>query len=354
MSAGPSPGESEPKEPRPSRPLGEYLTANAMATGGVTAVVLLLVASLATSRANGHLLGPGAVIGVVVGVAMALVGLEWVNGLYAGAADVLAERATFTCEPGCASEPALDPWEPRRLWRGLVISAIAAGSWAGATAGLVAVVLDAGRAPFLVVAATLIGTVAVAAAVVDVAARHRGAHAARAMAAIASSPVPLRHRAWREVAVPMGLVQLVVNVGAAWMLFHDYTASDGPRALTKSVIIADFPVVAIIVAAYFGAIATRWGRVDVALERVTIDDPVTQLVDARAPIGPQALVYIVVATIVAGDLAAFFVPGHPSLFVAAIVRGVFAAIATTLAVAAGYVRGAVNQKAEIPVLEVVA
>jgi len=325
-----------------------------LATGGGTAIVLLLVASLATSRANGHLLGPAAVIGIVVGVAMALVGLEWVNGLYSGAADVLAERAAFTCAPGCAGEPALDPWEPRRLWRGVVIAAIAAGAWAGATAGLVAVVLDAGRAPFLVVAATLIGTVAVAAAVVDLAARHRGAHAARAMRAIASSPVPLRRRAWREVAVPMGLVQLLVNVGAAWMLFHDYTATDGPRALTKSVITADFPVIAIIVAAYFGAIAMRWGRVDAALGRIAIDDPVTQIVDGRAPIGPQALLYIVATAIITGNLAGFFVPGHPSLFVAAIVRGVFAAITTTLAVAAGYVRGAVNQTADTPVLAEVA
>jgi len=57
-----------------------------------------------------------------------------------------------------------------------------------------------------------------------------------------------------------------------------------------------------------------------------------------------------VATIIAGNLAAFFVPGHPSLLVAAIVRGVFAAITTTLAAAAGYVRGAINQSADLPAL----
>jgi hypothetical protein len=333
------------RTPPPSRPLGEHLTAAALAVGALTAIVLLLIASLATSRANGHVLSPAAVIAVVVGVAMALVSVGWANGLYGGADDVLSGRVTFTCEPGCASEPASDPWQSGRLWRGIVTAALLAGVWAGATAGLVAVVLDAGRAPFVVLSATLVGSVAVAAAVVDVVARHRGAHAARAITRNGTVPTPLRQRAWREIAVPLGLTQLLVNGAAAWMLFHDYTASDGARALTASVITDDFPVVAIIVAAYFGMTATRWGRVDAALGRVSLDDPAAQTVDRRAPIGPQALVYIAPAIIVAANVGSFLVPAHPSLLVAAIVRGGFAAVGTTLAAAAGYVRGAVNEGA---------
>jgi hypothetical protein len=328
--------------PRPPRALSEHLTASAFATGVGTAVLLVVIAALATSRANGHVLSPGGVIGVVIGVAIALAAMGWANGLYGGADDVLEGRITFGCEPGCPSEPLHDPWARTALWRSMTVAAIAAGLWAGATAGFVAVVLDAERAPFVVVCATLIGTVAVAAAVVDIAARHRGAHAARAIARFKVTPTPLRRRAWREVALPLGALQLLVNGAAAWMLFHDYAGTDGPRALIASVVTSDFPVVAVIVVAYFGVTATRWGRIDRALGRVTLDDSSVQAIDRRAPIGPQGLVYIAVATIVLGNVIAFVVPGSPSLLVVALVRGVFAAVGTTLAAGAGYVRGAVN------------
>ena len=333
---------TRPEKSRAPRALTEHLTASGGAVGAATAVVLVVVAALATSRANGHVLSPAGVIAVVVGVAIALTAMGWANGLYGGADDVLEGRIAFTCEPGCPSEPADDPWQPAVLWRSIIVAAIAAGLWAGATAGFVAVVLDAERAPFVVLSATLIGTVALAATVVDIAARHRGAHAARAIARIESTPATLRRRAWREVALPLGGLQLLANGAAAWMLFHDYTASDGPRALTASVVTSDFPVVAIIAAAYFGVTATRWGRIDAALGRVTLDDPNVQAVDRRAPIGPQGLVYIAVAAIVLGNLLAFLLPSSPSLLAVALARGVFAAVATALAAGAGYVRGAVN------------
>jgi hypothetical protein len=88
--------------------------------------------------------------------------------------------------------------------------------------------------------------------------------------------------------------------------------------------------------------ATKWGRVDARLGRITFDDPAAQNVDRRAPIGPQGLVYLTVATVLGGNAFAWFVPGRPSLLVVALVRGLFAAAATTLAAGAGFVRGAVN------------
>jgi len=325
----------------PARPLAEHLTAAAFAVGISTALVLAVIAALATSRATGHTLSPAAVIAVVIGVAITLATTGWANGLYGGADDVLADRTVLTCAPGCASEPEVDPFQPRSLWRSAAISAGVAGLWAGATAGFVAVVLDAERAPFLVVGATLIGTVALAVTVIDIAARHRGAHAARAFTGRPAT-VTLRRRAWREIALPLGATQLVVNGAASWMLFHDYNDIEGPRALTSAVVTADLPVIAIIAAAYFGTMATRWGRIESALGRVAADDPTTQAIDRRMPIGPQALVYVVVAAILFGNVVAFFVPSQPSLLVAALARGVFAAIATTVAAGMGFVRGAVN------------
>lgn len=331
-----------PRAPRPARPIAEHLTTAAIAVGISTAVVLAVIAALATSRATGHLLSPAAVIAVVVGVAVALATTGWANGLYGGADDVLEARAVLTCAPGCASEPHSDPWRPASLWRSAAIAGGVAGLWAGATAGFVAVVLDAERAPLLVVGATLIGTVALAAAVIDIAARHRGAHAARALSDTAQTTVTLRRRAWREIALPLGVIQFVVNGAAAWMLFHDYTATDGPRALTSAVVTADLAVIAIVTAAYFGSLATRWGRIEARLGRVTVDDPATQEIDRRMPLGPQALVYVTVIAILFGNVVAFIVPSRPSLLVAALARGVFAGLATTVAAGFGFVRGSVN------------
>lgn len=335
-------------QPRPPRPLAEHLTANAFAIGAGTAFVLAVVAALATSRSNGHVLSPAGVIAIVIGVAAAVTVTGWINGLYAGADDVITERITFACAPGCPSEPATDPWEPGRLWRSAALVAVVSGLWAGATAGFVAVVLDAARAPFAVLCATLIGTVGLAAVVVDIAARHRGAHAARAFLRHGAAPGPLRQRAWRQVAVPLGALNFAVNSAATWMLFHDYTAADGPRALTGAVVAADLPVIAIIAAAYLGVMAGGWGRIDATLGRVTLDDPAAQTVDRRMPIGPQALVYVAIAAIVVGDVVAFFVPGRPSLLTIAIVRGAFAAFAAFLAAGTGYVRGAVNTISSAP------
>ena len=333
---------ARPEKSRAPRALTEHLTASGGAVGAATAVVLVVVAALATSRANGHVLSPAGVIVVVVGVAIAVTAMGWANGLYGGADDVLEGRIAFTCEPGCPSEPAVDPWRPAVLWRSIIVAAIAAGLWAGATAGFVAVVLDAERAPFVVLSASLIGTVALAATVVDIAARHRGAHVARSIARIESTPVPLRRRAWREIAIPVGGAVALANGAATWMLFHDYTSTDGPRAFTASVASAEFPVTAVLITAYFGLRAARWGRVDAALGRVSLDDPKVQTVDRADPIRPQGLIYIAVAAIVFGSVVSSMVPPNPSLLAAAIARGVFAAGATTLAVGAGYVRGAVN------------
>ena len=328
--------------PRPARPLGEHLGGAAFVVAIITGVTLVVIAALAASRADGHAVSPAAVIGIVVGVAMALGGLRWADALYSGADDVQEGRALLTCAPGCTGEPTSDPWKPRPLWRGVVIATVATGLWAGAAAGLVAVVLDQGRAPFLVLAATLVGTTAIATAVVDVVGRHRGAHGTRAPAVLDASPTPLRRRAWREIALPLGASQFAVNAAAAWLLFHDYHAAVGPHALTGAVVTADFPVVAIIVAVYFGMTATRWGRVDARLGRIELDDPGAQAIDRRAPVGAQGLVYLVVATVLAGNVVAWFVPGRPSLMVVALVRGLFAALATTVAAGAGFVRGAVN------------
>jgi len=332
----------EQEDTRATRPLGEQLGAAALAVAAANAVTLVVIAALAASRADGHAVSPAAVIGIVVGVAMALGGLRWADALYSGADDIHQARAVLTCAPGCNGEPMSDPWKATALWRGVVVAALTTGLWAGAAAGLVAVILDQGRAPVLVLAATLVGTTAIATAVVDVVGRHRGAHGTRAPAVTDTIATPLRRRAWKEIAVPLGVSQFAVNAAAAWLLFHDYHGIDGPHALTGAVATADLPVVAIIVAVYFGMTATKWGRVDARLGRVALDDPAAQAIDRRTPIGAQGLVYLTVATVLAGNVFAWFVPGRPSLLVVALVRGLFAAVATTVAAGAGFVRGAVN------------
>jgi hypothetical protein len=113
-------------------------------------------------------------------------------------------------------------------------------------------------------------------------------------------------------------------------------------------VISDFPIIALIAAVYFGMTANRWGRIDASLGRVVLDDPDAQAVGRNSPVGPQGLVYITVAVILLGNLVGYVLPSSPTLLAAAVARGAFAAVATTLAVGAGYVRGAVNATATTP------
>lgn len=332
-----------PDAQRAPRTLPEHLTASGFATGVGAAVLFALIASLAVSRANGNLLSATALVAVVVGAAVALDATGWVNGLYGGAGDVLDGRVQAETDPAAPASPAsVDPWRPSRLWRASATAALAAGTWAGATAGLVAVVLDAGRAPFLVVFATLVGTVALTAAVVDIAARHRGARVALALTSAGAATVPaaLRRRAWRDIAVPIGVLQFVVNAGAAWLLFHDY-GKGSTDPLTASVATSDLGVVVIIIVGYFGVTAARWGAIEAGLGRVGAEDPGLRSADRRT-IGPQLLVYIALAAMLLGKMVGFLLPEHPSLVTVALARGIFAGLVATAATAAGLVRGAVN------------
>lgn len=334
------------RTPRAPRTLADHLTVSGIAVGAITVLLLGVIASLATSRADENALSAAGLVALVVGVAIALDATGWVNGLYGGAGDVLAERVHAAPAPSGLAVPAADPWRPSVLWRAAAIAALAAGTWAGATAGLVAVVLDAGRAPFIVVFATLAGTVALTAVVVDIAARHRGARAALAAADGAAASAALRRRAWRDVALPVGLLQFAVNAAAAWLLFHGY-GKGGTEPLTASVATSDLGVVVIIIVGYFGATAARWGAIEAGLGRVSVEDPSLRSAERR-PIGPQALVYAAVAATLLGKVVGFVLPEHPSLLAVALARGLFAGVVATTATAAGLVRGAVNASLATP------
>jgi hypothetical protein len=201
-----------------------------------------------------------------------------------------------------------------------------------------------------VLVAAFAGLAGGAAVVVDVAARHRGAHAAR-RALVAGWPVtPLRRRAWRDVAVPLALGQAVVNGAMAWLLFHDYerggAAVSGARVLTRPVVLADFVVMVVLLTVIFSALARRWGATDAGLGRVALDDPDAQSVPGKALVGWQGLLYIAVVTYIVGNLVGTLLPGSPDLAAAALARGLFAGVLAFLVAGVSYTRGAVNALAQ--------
>jgi hypothetical protein len=235
-------------------------------------------------------------------------------------------------------------WLSASAWAGL------AALWAVAGAGLVAVALDGKRARLIVLVAAFAGLAGGAAVVVDVVARHRGAHAAR-RALVAAWPVtPLRRRAWRHVAVPIALGQAAVNGAMAWLLFHDYgrgaAAIGSAKVLTRPVLLADFVVMVVLLTVIFSSLARRWGATDAGLGRVALDEADAQSVPAKAPIGWQGLLYIAVVTYIVGNLVGTLLPGTPSLALAALARGVFAGVLAFLVAGVSYTRGAVNALAE--------
>ena len=328
----------------PQRP-SEYLTANAVALGVILAVLCAIVTALAVSRAAANVLSPTAVVGVVAGTAVALLSVGWANALFSGAHDVLAGRLEA---PARTTTDDAEPFTARALWRTTAALVAGAGVWAAAGGGLVAVALDGRRAGSLVLFVAMAGLAGTAAVAFDTLGRRRGAEAARVLLDRAPSPVPVRRRAWRQLALPVAATQLAINAGMAWLLFHDYTVGDpfAARPLTESVALADVLVTVVIVCAFFAWVAGRWGAVDAALGRVELDDPETQTIPAKAPLGRQGVYYAALAAFfVIGPLLGLLMPATPSLARVAVVRAVFAAALAFVTVGVAYTRGAVNRMA---------
>ena len=331
-------------------PLTEHLRSTTVGSLGVALVVDLVLAALATSRATAHALTPGALVLVVAGASITIgVLVAWPNALYTGAQGVLTEETVLTCEPGCRNEVQADPWETGRLWTGTAVMAALLGIWSLAGAGLVTVALDGRHARLLVVGAALFGITGLTGTFVEIVGRHRGAHAARALAARGVPAVGLRRRAWKQIAAPVAVMQALVNAGFAWVLFHDYRTGDqfAAHALTKSVALADALVIVVIVAVIFSAIASSWGSVDALLGRVEPEEPEVQTVSPKSPIGVQGVVYVGVAGFLLGKLASMALPGTPTLLEVALVRGVYAGVLAFLTTGIAYVRGALNTRAAL-------
>ena len=225
------------------------------------------------------------------------------------------------------------------------MTALRAAAWAGAGAGLAAVALDGRRGQFIVVFAAMAGLAGTAGLVANAVARRTGIDGVRRIGVATAGAVPLRRRAWRQLALPMALVQLAVNAALSVLLFHDYTTGDpfAPKALTETVALADVGVTVLIVSCLFAWFAGRWARVDVALGRVVLDDPASQTVSPKARIGRQGVVYLaLVSAFVVGPMLGLLLSTTPSLAAVVVVRSAFAAGLTFVVAGLAYVRSAVN------------
>lgn len=321
----------------------------AVGRGALAQVVIgAVVAAVATSRAAGHALSPPALVGLVAGWAMTLAVLAWPQGVYAGAAEVLAGEVSVA-EPAGPPDRTLGP-----AWRTAVELGAAATAWAVLGAGMVAAVLNGRSAPWIVVAVTLAGLAGTASVVVDLAGRRYGMAAASA----AHTPLdrtPLRRRAWREVAVPLAVLQAAVNGAGAWILFHSYRrpgaiGSGAGPVLTSRVALADAAVLIVIVGVLTTATATAWGSVDGALGRVDVPPDVASLgVSPTSPLGAQAVVYVGVLALILAKFAQIVLPKAPSLLEVAAARALLAFVMAICAAGFGYARGALNAQHIEPV-----
>jgi hypothetical protein len=241
-----------------------------------------------------------------------------------------------------------DPFSFRALWTAALVWGVGSALWAGAGAGLAAVALDGRRAGFVVVLAALIGLGGTAGLVTNAVARRTGIDGVRRLGTATATPVPLRQRAWRQLALPMAAIQLAVNAAMSVMLFHDYTTGDefAPRALTETVGLADVGVTVLLVSCLFAWFAGRWAAVDVAIGRVVLDDPATQTVTSKARIGRQGIVYLALfSAFVVGPMLGLLLSTTPSLGAVVAVRSLFAAVLVFVVTGLAYVRTAVNESA---------
>lgn len=312
--------------------LTAWLRARGNAGAVANVVTFVLLAATATSRAQHGVLSPAALVVVVLGAAVGASLVGWVAGLHEGAHAAL-DGTVEGIEPATA-----DRLAGRRGWRGAIGWSGWAAAWSACGAVVLAAVLHDHSAPFPVIAVGLLALALPAALAVDVAARAAGAAHGAALLDHAPEPTPLLRRAWRDLALPLGVAQVVTNAAAAWLLFHG-EAADG--TLQEGDALGDTLVFAAILAALFGALGQRWGALDARTGRVAVDPDVATPA-GRHPIGPQALVYAGALALVVSSLAGFVVPSSPSLLRVAIVRGALAGGLAALAGALGFVRGAAN------------
>lgn len=319
----------------------QYLNAETIANVVIFVVVLTVIAALGVSRASDNLLAPGAlaVIVTVIGVVAGLTGRP--IGIFEGAHAVLFGDVDGPIDGPDEHRLHGDPFDARRLrWTSLGWAA-ALAVWAGAAGLLVAAVLRGKHAPFVVAAVVLVLVGGAATVVGGLVGRAEGL--AAAAAARPTSAIPLRRRAWREIALPMAVVQAFINGAMAVLLFHDYATGDplAPKALTKSIARADALIVVVILTALFGYLATRWGQVDAALGRV-VAEPTSSAVDAKHPIGAQGLVYVAFAGLIAFSLAGWLLPPLPSLLRVVLVRAGISGLLAFAVCGVSHVRGALN------------
>ncbi|HLF40109.1 MAG TPA: hypothetical protein VI854_01415, partial [Acidimicrobiia bacterium] len=323
------------------RTLGAYRAEQLQGNILFQAVVLFLVAAITTSRAADGGLSGAALAAIVAGAALTSGAMGWIAGLYEGAHHRL-DGTVVIADAGDRGPVLGDVFEAPALWRRALTWGGMGLVWAGAGGVLAGAVLDGRAAPLGVVAAALVLLVGVIAVSVNLAARTTGI--AAVTAGCSAPPRSVHRRSWLELALPVAALQLAFNAGAAWVLFHDYSVGDplGDRVLTRGDALADVGLVVALLTAALGLMAARWGRVDAAVGRVTVDQRLRSGITAKAPLGAQGLVYVAMAALVVGRGAAWFLPPLPGLARVVIVRGVFAGLLAFVVVGVAYARGALN------------
>jgi hypothetical protein len=331
------------RQPRRA-PLAEYLGGMVVFNAGLHGLLAALLSALAVSRAHAHVLSPLALAVVVTLATLGTVAFAWPNALYGGAFDALEDAVVVP--PGLQS--ASDPFAGRTAWRTGLAWGGAATIWAAAGTALVVVALNDQRARWIVIAATWALVAGGASLAVDALARRHGALAA--VRPVAAAARPLRQRAWRDIALPLALVQGGVNMVVAWLLFHDYAHVEqiGTEQLTDTVALADAVVIIVLLAATFGFVARRWGAVEATLGRVTLDGPESQSVSPKTPLGRQGVIYVGVAMYALSRIAIVALPSAPSLALVVIVRGVFTGLLVYAVAGVAFVRGALNAGVAAP------
>ncbi len=309
-------------EPRPTS-LWSKVRANAV----VQVVMAALLAGLAISRAAHGVVDAVDLVVVVAGASLVSASLGLVHGAFQGATDALDEPG------GPVAEPARDDlFVAGRLWRRAAVITVLAALWSCAGAVVLAAVIGDRAVGYPVVAVSLAVLAGGAAVGVDALGRGIGARAAARWRLRRPAPVPLHRRAWIQIALPVGLTQLVAQVIISWVLFHDAGRAGAP-ALTSEAVLADALVVVTIIVGLVGSMAGVWGRLDARTGRVAPVD------DATTPIGGQGLVLLGVTAVLLAGPAGWLVPADPTLARALLVRGILGGGLAVVAAGLGYVRG---------------
>ena len=226
---------------------------------------------------------------------------------------------------------------PGARWQSAAQAGAAAGVVAATVLGLFSFAMLGRPVGFWLLWAWAAALGATSVAVSSVFARKRGVliagRRAYGLPVQSSAPSGVLGRAWFVGALPLALSSALVNAGLAWTAYR--------YGVSTKTLSSDIFGAVVVTGGLLYLLGRQSGRSDWRAGRILVPDRL--LLPAKVRLGPQGLLYFMIAELIALNLVGHALPHPPSLAVAVVIRSITSFLAGFAGFGLGAVAGALNQ-----------